>query len=68
MHDYLLTQGCDLLMCGYDVFPVKDGQTLEQAYLDSTKPFGHELVLFTMLTSPEADWPWLDESNKTVEF
>jgi hypothetical protein len=31
---------------------------VKRHYLDSSKPFGHELVLFTLLVLDEKDYPW----------
>lgn len=42
-----LKSGVNLCICGYDAF-VPD-QSLEHHYLDSSRAFGHELVLYTML-------------------
>jgi hypothetical protein len=63
----LLDEGYDLQLCGYDahdvsVLPGDDPLVAaERAYLDATKPFGHERVLYAMLTCPrgrEAELPW----------
>lgn len=59
--------GRNLQICGYDGFPIGN-QTIEEAYLDSSVPFGHERVLYTMLLlhdTPE-EFPW--RKHKTFEF
>ena len=40
--------------------------TIEDHYLDSSKPFGHELVLYTMLTINPENYPW--RKYKTEDF
>jgi hypothetical protein len=61
----LLKQGHNLQICGYDAYPIT--KSLEEHYLDASRPFGHELVLYTLLTvdKPE-DYPW--RKYKTEEF
>ncbi len=61
MHD----KGVNLQICGYDAYPVT--KSLEEHYLDDSKPFGHEMVLYTMLTvnNPE-NYPW--RKYKTEDF
>jgi len=59
----LLDQGYNLQICGYDGYEVTD---VAHHYLDPSRPFGHELVLYTMLVVPEANWPW--RIHKTEEF
>jgi hypothetical protein len=66
--EHLLDEGYDLQLCGYDAHDVplahKDEEPLVavgRAYLDPTKPFGHERVLYAMLMCPrgrEVDLPW----------
>lgn len=53
----LLENGFNLLLIGYDGYPVE--KDLWEHYLDTSRPFGHELVLYTLLTivDPE-DYPW----------
>jgi len=54
---------------GYDVNKVKGNnleEKIENAYKDISRPFGHELVLFTMLTINEKDFPW--RKYKTEDF
>lgn len=53
----LLQQGYNLQICGYDGYEVKEDLYLH--YLDESKPFGHELVLYTLLTTEEEEeYPW----------
>jgi hypothetical protein len=58
-----LDDGYNLQICGYDGFDInsQDGNLkdiVKRHYLDSSKPFGHELVLFTLLVLDEKDYPW----------
>jgi hypothetical protein len=54
----LIKAGYNLLIIGYDGYDV-EGKDLYACYLDTTKPFGHELVLYTLLTiQDEKDYPW----------
>jgi hypothetical protein len=53
----LLKQGYNLQICGYDAYDVT--KTPEDHYLDGSKPFGHELVLYTMLVVDDPScYPW----------
>lgn len=53
----LRDQGYNLHIIGYDGYPVTDD--LYQHYLDTSRPFGHELVLYSLLTIQDpADYPW----------
>ncbi|BAU80020.1 hypothetical protein A9K97_gp331 [Tokyovirus A1] len=64
---HLQDSGVNLMFCGYDAHDIKS-QTLEEAYLDPSVPFGHERVLYTMLAlrdTPE-EYPW--RKHKTLEF
>lgn len=56
----MIDDGYDLRICGYDAYEVADSSAagLEACYCDVSRPFGHELVLYTMLVAPEEDWPW----------
>lgn len=51
-----LRQGYNLNICGYDAYMPQG--SIEECYLDTSRPFGHELVLYTMLVFPENEWPW----------
>lgn len=60
----LLNGGTNLNICGYDAYlPDKN---IEEHYLDAKRPFGHELVLYTLLTHDEKDYPW--RKYKTEDF
>lgn len=60
--DFLLLKkkikdGYNLQIIGYDGFMV--GKDLMKHYLDTSRPFGHELVLYTMLRSDDnKEYPW----------
>ena len=43
-----------------------DISNIEAAYLNPAEQFGHERVLFTMLTTPEQSWPW--RKHKSFDF
>ncbi len=58
----LLDEGFNLLIIGYDGYEVNDGSIVEvlwNHYNDTSRPFGHELVLYTLLVldNPD-DYPW----------
>lgn len=58
-------KGMNLQICGYDGYPVT--QSLETHYLDGSRPFGHEMVLYTMLvTEKPEDYPW--RKHTTIDF
>lgn len=62
----LLASGHNLQICGYDA---RDGKVedLDAEYLDPSAPFGHELVLYSMLTIGDPErYPW--RRHKTFEF
>lgn len=67
-----LNRGYNLQICGYDAHPIEanDGETMaeaiERAYLAPDIPFGHERVLFTLLTLPEEQYPW--RKHKMFDF
>ncbi len=53
--------GTNLQICGYDSYPMTD---IDATYLDPSKPFGHERVLYTMLSSADpATYPWRKYGN-----
>jgi len=61
----LLENGYNLQLCGYDAYDVT--RPLEEHYLDGSRPFGHELVLYSLLTLQNpADYPW--RKHKTEQF
>ena len=49
----LLSQGYHLQIFGYDGYPVT--KSLQEHYLDPERPFGHEMVLYSMLVG---EHPW----------
>jgi hypothetical protein len=59
----MIEEGMNIEICGYDAHDIDN---VESAYLDPTKPFGHELVLYTMLTCKIDQYPW--RKYKTFEF
>lgn len=57
----LLRNGFNLCICGYDAFTPTESS--EFHYLDDSRPFGHEMVLYTMLKFDlygfdKRDLPW----------
>ncbi len=58
----LINNGTNIQICGYDGRKV-DKDRIEAEYLDGTKPFGHELVLFHMLTCDSANYVWKKYKN-----
>jgi hypothetical protein len=53
-----LAQGYDVQICGYDAHPFDPVADAESAYMDASKPFGHERVLAVMLVNPPERYPW----------
>jgi hypothetical protein len=63
----MIDRGTNVEICGYDAHPLAKDETIEDAYLDPTKPFGHERVLYAMLvTADENELPW--RKHKTFDF
>ena len=61
----LIKNGYNLQICGYDAYSVTEA--LEKHYLDDSRPFGHELVLYTLLVTENSnDYPW--RKYKTQDF
>jgi hypothetical protein len=60
----LIADGYNLQICGYDAY--QPTESLEQHYLDASRPFGHELVLYTLLTADSQTYPW--RLHQTIEF
>lgn len=61
-----LREGYNLQIVGYDGRSMK-GTTPDQAYLDPSAPFGHELVLYSMLMIADKEkLPW--RKHKTFDF
>lgn len=61
----LSRNGFNLQIFGYDSFEVGD-KSMEDHYLDPSKPFGHEAVLYTMLTEKPENYPW--RKYKSFDF
>ena len=62
----LKSEGTNMQICGYDGRDVR-AEDIEKEYLNKTKPFGHELVLFHMLTEKDpAKYIW--RRFKTFNF
>lgn len=62
----LIESGTNIQICGYDGRQISKDQ-IEYAYLDPDYPFGHELVLFTLLVEDEEEnYPW--RKYKTFDF
>lgn len=68
----LLENGTNLQIIGYDAYDVDEvkgnslAEKLERCYKDGKRPFGHELVLFSMLVLDAEDYPW--RKYKTEDF
>ena len=59
--------GTNLMICGFDAYPVT--KSLYEHYCDGSKPFGHELVLYTMLiTEDPVDYPWNRYRRENAQF
>jgi len=57
----MVRKGYNLCICGYDAF--QPSTALDTHYLDPTRPFGHELVLYSMLTLTADYYPWRRAAN-----
>ena len=53
----LIWNGTNIQICGYDGRSIED-RSIEEEYFDGSKPFGHELVLATMLREKPENYPW----------
>lgn len=51
----MIAEGTNIVICGYDAQNITND--LYTHYCDPTKPFGHEMVLYTLLTS-DGNYPW----------
>lgn len=61
----LVDGGTNVQIVGYDAVPF--ATNAEDSYTSVNTSFGHERVLFTMLTQPDAaTWPW--RKHKTLAF
>lgn len=62
---YWKKQGYNLQICGYDGYHVT--KSIDEHYKDTSRPFGHEMVLYTLLTvDNEKDYPW--RKFQTLKF
>ena len=62
----MIGKGYNIQICGYDCPKVWGKQTPEEAYHDPSNPFGHEWVLYSLLTLKESEYPW--RKHKTFEY
>jgi hypothetical protein len=54
-----LKSGINLMICGYDAYALEEDKELYVYYCDTTRPFGHELVLYSLLVVEDPmDYPW----------
>jgi hypothetical protein len=52
-----VNDGYAIAICGFDAYPVT--HDVYTHYCDDTRPFGHELVLYSLLTIKDpVDYPW----------
>jgi hypothetical protein len=61
LRDHWIANGYNIQIAGYTGRPIgKPGcPSIEEHYLDGSQPFGHELILYTMLTTPpDHIYPW----------
>jgi hypothetical protein len=66
----MIRDGINLQIVGYDAYDVGD-KDLYDCYLDDSRPFGHELVLYTLLTvHDKTQYPWekYREINSKIYF
>ena len=52
----IIDEGTNINLIGYDGYRVT--KTIKEHYLDASRPFGHELVLYTLLTVEPKNYPW----------
>lgn len=57
----MLKNGTSLNICGYDAFSIE--KSAEECYLDPSRPFGHECVLYCLLIN---EYPW--RKYRTLDF
>lgn len=62
----MLDSGINLQICGYDGYPINSKEEIEREYLNSRYPFGHERMLYALLTLEESEYPW--RKYKTFDF
>jgi hypothetical protein len=74
-----LTSGVNLQIVGYDGYPIFEDRVSHtpdelkkrcyECYLDVSKPFGHECVLYVLLTiTNQEDYPWNIFYHKNLEL
>ena len=62
----ILNKGVNIQICGYDAYEMKK-EEIEKEYLNEKFPFGHERVLFALLSiSDPNEYPW--RKHKIFEF
>lgn len=62
-----IQDGYNLNICGYDGYNVT--KPLYDHYLDPSKPFGHEMVLYSMLTVDDPkNYPWNQYQEKNIHL
>ena len=61
----MIRKGYNIQICGYDGRDINKID-IEKEYLNPNAPFGHELVLYTMLVLDENEYPW--RKYKTFEY
>ena len=63
----LYNEGYHLKICGPDAYNIERDEDIESEYLNPRYPFGHERVLYTMLTMDDVNnYPW--RKHKTFDF
>lgn len=60
-----IQEGYNLQICGFDAYDMYD---IDSAYLNEIHPFGHERVLYTMLTVPPEQYPWIRYKDPNFEY
>lgn len=60
----MIEDGYNLMIHGYDAYNIT--KNIEDHYTDKYSPFGHELVLYTMLVTPSEKYVW--HKYKTFEY
>jgi hypothetical protein len=68
----LVRAGMNILIAGYDGYDIGE-RTVEECYMDPARPFGHELVLYAMVTCAitgdsmnKLPWNTYYEKNKHI--
>jgi hypothetical protein len=64
---WMLMNGYNLRICGKEPFLIPLNKTMDDCYLNPSKPFTYEMILYTMLTYKDIDeYPW--KKHKTFNF